>query len=343
MNSNTNKQNLWCRNKYCQHLNSLYTKKIFKETNGCYLKECKSRDEECRGAHSEQLIKILPNIYKYNSIKKSSIDWVKIFLEILESIEKDKIKIHNSDHKQKTSDLTKYDFIELIQLWRELACYYRKIAKSLPSKFDDIKLDSIDNYEYKEHVPQFPISDDIEDIVWGFERLTRWCHVQQKFNDSINNNILITIWDVCLATGINCKEGIHKKSELVCKDDFLTGRCSCQTVEQINEQVIIYEKELEMLNEQTLDTSWSTKKSKKKGDLKSLILSIESKINDLKNSRSIHYSDQGMIPFNDQYKNYLINEEKKKEELEILEKKKLEEINAPIKPVIKLAKFGKKN
>lgn len=343
MNINTNKQNLWCRNKYCQHINTLYNKKIFKETNGCFLKDCKTRDEDCRGAHSEQSIKILPNIYKYNGIKKNSIDWVKIYLEILDSIDKDKLKIHNLDHKLKTSDLTKYDFIELVQLWRELACYYRKIAKTLPSKFDDIKLDTIDGYEYKENVPQFPISDCIEDIVWGFERLTRWCPVQQKFNESIENNILITIWDVCLATGVNCKEGIHKKCELVCKDDFLTGRCSCQTVEQINEQVIIYEKEIVMLNEQNVDTSWSTKKNKKKGDSKSLILSIESKISDLKNSRSIHYSEQGMISFNDQYKNYLVIEEIKKNDLELLEKKKLEEINIQIKPVIKLAKFGKKS
>jgi hypothetical protein len=343
MNSNTNKQNLWCRNKYCQHINTLYNKKIFKETNGCYLKECKSRDDECRGAHSDQIIKILPNIYKFNSIKKNSIDWVKIYLEIIDSINKDKSKIHNLDHLQKTSDLSKYNFIELIQMWRELACYYRKIAKSLPSRFDDIKLETIDGFEYKENVPQFPISDNIEDIVWGFERLTRWCPVQQKFNESIDNSILITIWDVCLATGVNCKEGIHKKSELICKEDFLTGRCSCDTVEQINEQIKIHEKELEILNEQAVDTSWSTKKSKKKSDSKSLILSIENKINDLKSSRSIHYSEQGMISFNEQYKNYLINEDKKKEEIEILEKKKLEEINIQIKPVIKLVKFGKKN
>jgi hypothetical protein len=340
--SNTNKQNFWCRNKYCQHLNTIHNKNIFKEINGCFLKECKTNAEECRGAHNEQSIRVLPNIYKYNCLKKNSIDWVKIYLEILESINKDKSKIHNLDHKQKTDDLTKYNFIELIQLWRVLACYYRKIAKSLSSKFDEIHSEPVDDYEFHENVPQFNISDNIEDIAWGFERLTRWCPIQQKFNNSLENNMLLTIWDVCLATGINCKEGIHKKNESICNDDFLTGRCNCQTVEEINERVIIYEKELEKLNELSVDTSWTVKKSKKKNDSKSLILSIESKINNLKNSRPIHYTEQGMVPFNDQYKNYLINEEKKKEAQEILEQKNLEEINIQIKPVIKLAKFGRK-
>ena len=346
---NINKQNLWCRNKLCQHLNHLYNgKTIFKETNGCILKECRIPSSECRGAHDESSIKILPAIYKYNCMKKDKIDWVKLYLEIIESLNNEKSKIHNLDHKQKTLDLTKYNFIELIQLWRDLACYYRKIAKTLPSKSDYVDSEMIDGYKYKDTVPTFYLSDNIEDIAWSFVRLTKVCPIQQNFDDCLKNSTLITIWDVCLATGLNCKEGIHKKNEMLCFEDFLTGRCNCQTKEQINQNIIIFEKQLEELVQQETDITWTVKKGKKKSnnDPKSLILSIENKISDLKNSRLIHYTEQGMTPFIEQYQNYLLLEQQKLEELKleelkILEQQKIEEVK--IKTVIKLAKFGKKN
>jgi len=348
-NSNTNNiQNFWCRNKYCEHLKKSYNKPIFKETNGCVLKECKSNSIDCRGAHDVSSIKTLSSIYKFNCMKKDKIDFVKLYLGIIDSIQNDKSKIYNIDHKQKTSDLTKYNFIELIQLWRDLACYYRKIAKSLPSKSDFIDSEMIDGYKYNNDVPTFNLLNNLEDIAWPFERLTRYCHIQQKFNHSINNNILITIWDVCLATGINCKEGIHNENELLCNDDFLFGRCSCQTNEQINEQITIVEKQINDLKQQSSDTTWTVKKSKKKidNDPKYLILSLENKINDLKFSRHIHYTEYGMIPFVEQYKNYLLVEEKKADERKLLEQQEIEkleqELLVKIKPVIKLAKFGKK-
>jgi len=348
-NSNiNNKQNFWCRNKYCQHLNTVYTKPIFKETNGCILKECKTKSTECRGAHDESSVKILPHIYKFNCMKKDNIDWVKLYLGIFDSIQNDKSKIYDLEHKQRTSDLTKYNFIELIQLWRELSCYYRKIGKSLPNKSDLVDSEMVENYKYNDDVPKFNLSDNIEDIAWSFERLTRLCPIEEKFNNNINNNILITIWDICIATGINCKEGVHKKNEMICTNDFLTGRCNCQSIEQINDQIINYKKQIEVIKQMTEDTTWIVKKNKKKSDNdpKLLILSLESNINNLKNSRIIHYTELGMIPFTEQYKNYLLAEKIRKEELKILEQLKLEEerkeLEIKFKPVIKLTKFGKK-
>ena len=341
-NSINNSQNLWCRNKYCQHLNTIYGKPIFKETNGCILKECKSKSSECRGAHDESSIKILPEIYKYNLMKKEKINWVGLYLNILNIIQKEKSKIHNFEYKEKTNDLTKYNFIELIQLWRDLACYYRKISKSLPSKLDCIDSEIIEDYTYKEEVPIFYLSENYEDIAWVFVRLTKICHIQQKFNDSINKKVLITIWDVCLANGINCKEGVHNNNELICVDDFLTGRCNCNTNKYINEEIINLEKQIDDLKQIVLDTSWTVKKSKNKtkNDPKSLILLIESKINDLKKSRYIHYTEQGMIPFIKQYENYI--EQQKIEELKNIEQEKFEDVCINIKPVVKLTKFGKK-
>jgi hypothetical protein len=306
--------------------------------------ECKSKSTECRGAHDEKSIKILPSIYKFNSMKKDTIDWIKLYLEIINVIQSNKSKIHNPEYKQRTSDLTIYNFIEIIQLWRDLACYHRKIAKSLPSNKSSLpgnNSEEVDGYKYKEDVPEFYLSDNFEDITWPFERLTRYCPIQNNFNACLKQNILITIWDVCLATGLNCKEGVHKHNEYVCSDDFLNGSCKCQTVEQINEQVSILEKQILTLEEQVSDTTWTVKKNKKKtdNDPKSLILSIKDKINDLNNSRSIHYSELGMIPFNRHYQDYISVKQKKLEELKLIEQKELELLS---KPVIKLAKFGKK-
>ena len=327
----TNKQNFWCRNKYCQHLISTHGRYIFKETNGCIIKDCRIKPEDCRGAHDEKLIKALPSIYKFNQTKKESINWVKLYLEIKTIIDNDKIKLKLLDHKEKTNDLNNYNFIELIQLWRELSCYYRKLVKKI-----NIDGEPIEGFITSNSIPQFNISDKMEDIAWSFERLTRKCLMQEKFNESINKNIQITLWDICIATGINCKEGVHSNNELICKEDFLTGRCSCKSTKEIYDQVKNLNDKLTLIKEQETYTTWKVK-SKNKNESKLLILSLEHEINNLLNSRMIHYTEQGMLPFNDQYKEYLIIEDKKIEEI-----KKLDDIEITIKPVIKLLKFGKK-
>jgi hypothetical protein len=329
----TNKQNFWCRNKYCQHLISIHGRNIFKETNGCLIKECRIKPEDCRGAHDEKLIKALPSIYKFNQVKKDSIDWIKLYLEIKTTIENDKIKLKSIDHKEKTNDLTKYNFIELIQLWRYLACFYRKLVKQI-----NIDGETIEGFASSNTIPQFNISDKMEDVAWSFERLTRKCLMQEKFNESISKNIQVTLWDVCIATGINCKEGVHSNNELICKEDFLTGRCSCQTNKDINDQIAILSEKLNSIKDQENDTTWKVK-NKKKNDSKLLISSLEDQINNLSKSRLIHYTEQGMRPFDELYKNYLFEENKKIEEQNKLDNV---DIDIKIKPVIKLVKFGKK-
>jgi hypothetical protein len=309
---------------------TLHGKTIFKETPGSLIKNCRYTSENCRGAHDDKSIKTLSSIHKFNQMKVTSIDWIKLYLEIKDVIDKDKNKLKSIDHKQKTVDINKYNFIELIQLWRDLACYYRKLAKTI-----NIDGETIEDYTNINSIPQFLISDKMEDIAWSFERLFRKCPIQEKFNESINKKIQITVWDVCIATGANCKDGVHVNKELICKDDFLSGRCLCQSIKDINDQIIILNEKLTFLKEQENDTTWKVK-SKKKNESKLLILSLEDQINNLLNSRLIHYTEQGMIPFNEQYKNYLLAEQEK-----INEQEKLD-IEIPIKPVIKLVKFGRK-
>jgi hypothetical protein len=71
---------------------------------------------------------------------------------------------------------------------------------------------------------------------------------------------------------------------------------------------------------------------------------FQNKLIELENSRPIHYSDIGMLPFEQQYAKYL-ESEKEKVEAEKLAQLKLEEDvkkqSDNIKPVIKLKKLGK--
>ena len=48
-----------------------------------------------------------------------------------QSIDEDIIKLH-----EKIKKINELNFIEIVQVWRGLACYYRKLAKELPKRKD---------------------------------------------------------------------------------------------------------------------------------------------------------------------------------------------------------------
>jgi hypothetical protein len=219
-----------------------------------------------------------------------------------------------------------------------------------------------------EEVPGFHLSYNFEDVAWSFERTTRWCVQHQKFKKAIQTKQLLTIWDICLATGINCKDGVHELNEKICEEDFLTGRCSCQTHEEIS---VKYDKmgvklleisdkldsltKLEIANSSDGFAPVKNKKQAKKTDPKlelvGQIYQLKSQMDALLISRQIHYSELGMIPLNTQYKRWLEEKEAKaKIEAEIKSKSPVKESwdhglddNAKItKPVVKIVKFGGK-
>lgn len=263
--------NLLCRDAYCSLIKSEVNFPFFKEYNGCHVRKCRNTEDKCRGAHDERKIKKLQHIIKYDNMDKSKYNWVKLYIDIIETIKRENNKIKIDMYKNKINNIDRLNFIELIQLWRELACYYRKIAKD----------------KSMQDVPTFYLSENYEDVSWTFERITRKCPIYEKFMKSLENKEQITIWDVCLGTGINCKEGIHNDNEMLCIDDFLTGNCECNKTDTIN--------------------------------------------------KKIHYTEYGMLPFDIQYQNYLLeNENSKKEwDRDIIE----EQVK---KPVIKIGKIGKK-
>lgn len=344
-------QNLWCRDEMWKHVIESIGRPvdtIFTQRNGCTLRCCNKSASECRGAHSLNNLKILPHIERYNNLDKSKFNWIKLYLNILKTMEKDITQLKKEDHKSLIKNLNSMNFIELIQLWREMACYYNKTARELPYKKDSGGQENVHEcgFTYRDDVPLFKIGDGLEEHSWAFVRLIRFCDLNKKFEESIKSGNLITIWDLCLATGLNCKGGVHKKSEIVCIDDFLTGKCSCLSIEQLETQEIELSQKLIELSNQlvSLIENKNGKKNKQKDNrvvLHQQIISLENQIKDLQSSRSIHYTELGMKPFNQQYEEYQL-EIKKSEDKPKVKKNDDIKIGLISGPVIKVTKFGKK-
>ena len=340
--TNNTTQNLWCRDVIWQHIVDSIGRPIetiFTQKDGCTLRSCNKSASECRGVHNLSDLKILHHIQKYNNLDKSNFDWIKLYINILKTMEKDVVQLKKKEHKS-IKNLNSMNFIELIQLWRELACYYNKISRELPFKKDSNGFENIheSGFTYRDDVPLFKIGDGLEDHAWAFVRLTLLCGLNNKFEESIKSGSLITIWDLCLATGLNCKAGVHKKSEMICVDDFLTGSCSCLSNEQLEAQETeLSEKLIELSNNLV-----SMIQNKQK-DIKILykeIINLENQIKDIQSSRTIHYTELEMKPFNQQLEEYQLEKSK---QIKPEEKKNDDfKIGLVTGPIVKVTKFGKK-
>jgi len=248
----------------------------------------------------------------------------------------DASKLILEEHKRKIADAPSMNFIALIQLWREMACYYRKIAKDIPYRRSSGNAPTAPSsgFRYSDDVPGFYLDGNLEDTAWSFERITRYCPVNNRMQENIRNNQLITVWDLCLATGLNCKEGVHYDDEHICEDNFLKGSCSCPSKESLETaEAELQIKKIELTtqltqmisNETSNDSSeWVSTKSKKPkskqtdpvGKLKNEIAKLDEEINQVQSiQRKIHYTEQGMIPFETQLVNWKLAEEAKKLEV----------------------------
>jgi hypothetical protein len=374
-------QNLWCRDCYAPYITNVVGYKCFKETNGCRLRQCQYSATDCRGAHSADAIKPLKHISSFNRLDKSKYDWVTLYIGVIESFKKDSIKLIDREHISKVSkflsedsleEKSTYTFIDAIKLWRELSCIYRKIQKDIPFKHaEHAKHDCntaqthVSGYKYSDDVPTFYLNGTLEDVAWSFERILRDCHLHKKVQDSLNKRLQITVWDLCLATGVNCKEGVHHQDERLCIDNFLTGTCSCHTQESIDaREVELQIKKLDLITKLTAiiknkdvsssSDNWQSSKSKSKKskaldpkqELEKQIQIINQQINSLSTlQRMIHYTEQGMIPFNEQLQKYYKD---KKEFVEPIVVKASwdheitkEIATVAITPAIKIIKLGK--
>ena len=354
------KKNLFCRNHYCSALRSKY-KGLFKESENNRVLYC-SYGDSCRGAHNERDIELFDEIKYFNSINKSKYNFVKLYLAIQNVITNEISKVKDIKFKDGIINYKTYDFIKLLQFWRELAKHYRKLAKE------------ITNVDY----PKFMLSDAMEGMVWSLSRLINQCPNNIKLTNAIKNKTQIIVWDVCLANSNNCKEGVHNFYDSLCIDDFYNGKCNCMdletyntkkkeihknlnyteteqkyidTIQKLKEEISDLEKKEKESNKEVSDDGWNHIKSKpnyrnKISQYKTQLYQNENELTKLKEKmnsvlslRRVHFTDSGMIPFNKAYESYL-EEEKiriEKEKATKPEIKLTHEISKDIsKPVIKL-------
>jgi hypothetical protein len=299
---------LWCSYQYSENMIKSLGYNPFREN---HIHTCKYGNS-CRGAHNISEIKQSSEVVRFNSYNKSRIDWVKIYLDIISVIKKDVPKMKCPE---KIPELDAENFITVLQLWKKLASEHRRIRK-------DDELFASSGYDYIEDVPQFRLSENYEDILWPFERMTHLCPVYTNMMSSIEMRKRISIRDICIAPGINCKSGSHKTSEMLCIDNFMTGECKCQTEEE-------YTMHCMNLQAKIKETSDVMKVKK-----------LEEKLNTLLSSRTIHYN---IIPFITMYSNHLESIKKEQDELKMMEQRLVDSVKIQsenIKPVIKLKKLG---
>ena len=247
------------KNLLCRHA-------LFSELTG-ELNTCKF-GEDCRGAHSEENIILYPGNKLFNELDKSTYNFPLLFEEIKKTIIQEKYKVKLEKHVNTIDNIDKLNNIELLQFWRELACYYRKISKT------------------DKAIPQFDLKE-YEDIAWAFERKTKLCKtfLEENNKEKINK-------DKICSGSYNCKEGVHSINELICIDNFLGFDCSCPS------KLDLQKREIELLEEYNKkarellqNPNYSIKTILKK-ELD--IMNIE--INNVRNNRKEHFTEYGMIP-----------------------------------------------
>jgi hypothetical protein len=310
----TSTKNLWCRDARANNIISILGFNPFHQGKGFHVRKC-SYGDECRGAHCCEEIKTLPHIHHWNRVDKSKYNFPEMFVHIISVINKDKVKVSScSPFTERLSKISTMNFIEVIQLWHDLSCHYRKISKELPKKRDwkssALPISHTSGYAFADDVPGFYLDSKFEDNAWAFDRMTRFCNTHKMFKEKISKREGVTIWEICLGES-NCKEGIHHEDESICIENFLTGKCSCMTIEDFNRTKENLEQEITDLSELV-----SSSKPKQRDKINATIASKRSQLSNLQ--RKIHYTDSGMKPWDIQWAEHLVcvEEEHKKAEEE---------------------------
>ena len=246
------------KNLLCRHV--LYSK-LTGELNTCKF------GEDCRGAHSEENIVLYPGNKLFNELDKSIYNFLLLVGALKKTIISEKYKIKLERHVNTIDNIDKLNNIELLQFWRELACYYRKISKT------------------DKAIPQFDLKE-YEDVAWAFERKTKLCKTFLEENNKGNINK-----DKICCGSYNCKEGVHNINELICIDDFIGNKCDCLSkIDSQKREIELLEEYNKKARELLQNSNYSIKTILKK-ELD--IMNIE--INNVRN-RKEHFTEYGMIP-----------------------------------------------
>lgn len=239
---------------------------------------CRFR-ENCNNSHSINDIKMRQHIKSWNTYDKSLLNLYKIKENIINIIEKSQDGIHNMKYRSQISIINTKSFVELLAFWYDITCYHRRIV----SKMADIK-QPMEGYNKISEIPQFIL--DNEDNVWALERQLHMCEKHIKLDKTKK----ISVKEICCGD-INCKEGAHNKSDLICIDDMLSGKCSCISRELYTEQKTRLEHEIKLLTN-IEDDGFITKSKKKKDPVR--VIELNQMLHNM--SRMIHLTEEGTIP-----------------------------------------------
>jgi hypothetical protein len=313
-------KNLWCRDARANQIIRILGFNPFRQGKGFHVRQC-SYGEGCRGAHCADEIKLLPHIHQWNRLDKSKYNFPEMFVNMVSVINRDKNKVSScSPFNERLSKLETFNFIEILQLWHDLSCHYRKIAKELPKKRDwkssAPPISHTSGYAFADDVPGFYLDEKYEDNAWAFDRMTRFCNTHTAFKDKIAKHEGVTIWEICLGE-TNCKEGIHHEDELVCIDNFINGTCSCISKTDFDTKISTLKEEIAESNH-LLQT---TTKQKQREKIIAIINKNRSELNNMQ--RKIHFTDSGMKSWNQQWSEYVVKMEEERKKVEEEEAKRV--------------------
>jgi hypothetical protein len=225
------------------------------------------------------------------------------------------VKIHYNNSSFNSTSKVKYDWIQL----------YLVLIKSLEIARITVDTTNLIDIIQLWKTNSLTLSEEYQDFATAFERTTHYCPDQLKVNTMIMNRKTFELNDICLGTGLNCRNGVNKPCELLCSMDFMTGKCDCITKDEYNAKLSRLKTELSNISDQ------------KKIDKKT------QEITNLQEyGRTIHYTDYGMIPFEKQYNDYIQRkeEESRKNISHLSTLDDMIRITQLKKPILSLGKLG---
>lgn len=278
---NVGNKTSFCRVIYGKYLNSTG----YKITHIHH--ECRYGDS-CRGCHNPGEFRVNPHIFKWEKKNKACINLLEIRDSIRNILMEDSGKVKNIKYKSSILHASSLPFNELLHYWFDIACYHRKIAKTLRTQ------NPCEGYSNPKSVPKFYLIN--EDDVWSLERVIHYCQSFKYMIDTKGD--AYGVRDICVGHK-NCKNGVHDLKDLVCVEDLVNGKCSCGP-NKSDELRLRKLDDIEKLKKQMVggvdaDGFEINISKSQKTKIICRISTMQKELERLR-PRMIHYTEQGLIP-----------------------------------------------
>ena len=268
--------------------------KYYLYTNGKKLHKCYFKN--CNRAHSASQIKLYQPNKVLLEMDLENLNIVELKDAMLESLNINYKEINKNNIIKPKIILTPQkinhlEFFDMLNYWITSAKYFRKLKK------DNRHLKNITTMKIN-------LLNEKENILWALNRLIHMCDIHGKcINKIIKKNKDLQKDEFCIG-GPNCKNGCHRRTELLCIEDFITGKCKCLPSEQYKKSK--HENYIKL--KKLLDRQSRLPTHRCKG--------IDIEINTQRKIyqrilRKVHFSDRNFICYNQQIKNHKIKQKSK--------------------------------